>query len=51
MYWELKEKLNIEKGGNDSLSIEYEEEIQAIFHKFIDVLISNILGSSSNNTN
>ena len=35
-------KLKIEKGGNDSLSIEHKEEIQDIYHKSLD-LISKII--------
>ena len=38
-----------EKDGNDSLSIEREEEIQIIFHKFMDLLISSILSNNSIN--
>ena len=29
-YWELKKKLKMEKDGNDSLSMEHKEDIQAI---------------------
>ena len=39
-------KLKIEKDGNDSLSIEHKEEIY-IFHKSMDLLISNILNNNS----
>ena len=38
-YWVLKGKLKIEKGGNESLSIEHKDEIQVIFHKSMDWLI------------
>ena len=35
--------MKVEEGGNDSLSIEHKEEIHVIFHKSMDLLISNIL--------
>ena len=41
--------LKIEKDENDSLSHEYEKEIQFIFLKSMDRLISNILNNNSNN--
>ena len=47
MIWETEEdissknrKLKIEKNGNYSLSIEHKEDIQSIFHKFMDLPIS-----------
>ena len=36
-------KLKIEKGGNDSLSLEHKEEIKVIFCKSLDLLTSRIL--------
>ena len=46
LIWETEEyngsqrrKLKIEKGGNDSLSIEQKEETQVIFHKSLNLLI------------
>ena len=48
MIWEtedigsLRRKLMIEKGENDSLSIERKEEIQIFFYKLMDLLISSI---------
>ena len=41
-YWEEAE---IEKDGNNSLSIEHKEEI-LIFHKSMDLLISSILNNN-----
>ena len=38
-FLELKEEV---LDVNDSLSIEYKEEIKMIFHKFMDLIISNI---------
>ena len=35
----------MEKDGNDSLSIDYKEEIKVIFHKSTDLLISSTLNS------
>ena len=50
IYWGIKGKnLKIEKDENDSLSHEYEKEIQFIFLKSMDRLISNILNNNSNN--
>ena len=42
-------KLNIEKDGNDSLSIEHGDKIQAIFRKSIDLLISRKINNNNNN--
>jgi hypothetical protein len=36
----------MEKDGNDILSIEHKEEIQVIFHKYMDLLISSILNNN-----
>ena len=48
---ELKEDAeDRKKDGNDSLSIEHKEEIQVIFHKSIDLLISSILNSMAYGT-
>jgi len=44
-------KLNIEKDGNDSLSIEHGDKIQAIFRKSIDLLISRNINNNNNNNN
>jgi hypothetical protein len=41
-YWELKEEA---EDQNDSLSIEYKEEIH-IFHKIMVLLISSILNNN-----
>ena len=35
--------MNVEKTANDSLSIEFTEEIQVIFHKSANLLINSIL--------
>ena len=35
-------KLKIDKGGNYSLSVIHKENIQVIFHNFMDQLISSI---------
>ena len=43
--------MKIEKDGNDSLSIEHMEEIQVIFHKSLDPLISSIIDNINNNNN
>ena len=40
-------KLKIGKDGNDSLSIEHKDELQIIFHKFMDLLISSILNNDN----
>jgi len=40
--------LEIERDGNDSLSIEHREEIH-IFHKSMDMLIISILNNNNNN--
>ena len=39
------------KSGNNSLSIELKEEIQVVFRKFIDLLMSRILNDNNNNNN
>ena len=41
-YWELKEEAEDRKNGNECLIIEHKDEIQVIFHKFKDLLISSI---------
>jgi hypothetical protein len=38
----LRRKLKIRRDGNNSLSIKHKEEIQIIFHKSMDLLISSI---------
>ena len=48
-YWELKEELKIEKGGNDSLSHKHWEEIKVIFHKFMDLLKKQHNNNNNNN--
>ena len=57
MIWEtdedidsLRRKPKIEKDGNDSLPIEHKEEIQVIFHKSMDLLISSIINNNNNIT-
>jgi hypothetical protein len=40
-YWELKKEADDRKSGNYSLSHGHKEEIQAIFHKPMDLLIIN----------
>ena len=48
MMWESEEGVGkIEKGANDSLSVEYKEEIQVILHKSI-FLIIRILNNNNN---
>ena len=42
-YWDLKEEAEDRKDENDSLSHEHKEEIQVIFRKSMDLLISSIL--------
>ena len=42
-YWELKKKLKIEKDGNDSLPIEHKDEIKAILHESLGLIIRSIL--------
>ena len=49
-YWELKRKLKIDKHGDDSLSIKHMEEIQVIFLKSMDILISRILNNDKTMT-
>ena len=44
-------KLKIEENGNKSLSMEHKEEIQIIFHKPMDLLISSILNNIIININ
>ena len=46
-YWELKRKL-IEKSGNNSVSHKHKEEIQIIFHKSMELLISSIPNNNNN---
>ena len=46
-YWQLKEKLKIEKGGNDTLSHEHQEEIQVFFQKSMDLLTGSILNNNT----
>ena len=46
IYLVLKEEAKDRKDWNDSLSIEYMEEIQIIFHKSIALLISRIFNNN-----
>ena len=39
------------KFGNYFLSHEHKEEIQVIFHKYMDLLINSILNNNNNNNN
>ena len=52
MIWESEEdigrKLKIEKGGNDSLSVEHKEDIKYIFYKSKDLLRSSVLNYINN---
>ena len=41
--------MKIEKDGNDCLSFELKDEMQVIFHKSMDMLISNILNKNNSN--
>ena len=42
--WSERRKLGEDKGGHNSLSYEYKEEIQVIFHKYTSLdLISSAL--------
>ena len=50
-YRELKEEAEYLKDGNDSLPIEHKQEIQVIFHKSMNLLISSILNNNNNNNN
>ena len=50
-YLELKDKAGNRKRWKDSLSHEHKDEIQVIFHKSMDLLISSILLNNSNNNN
>jgi hypothetical protein len=47
IYCKLKRKLKIEKYGNDSLSMDHQEEIQVIFHNSKDLPISTILDNNN----
>ena len=50
-YWELKEKVEDKKWWKQQFIIEYREEIEVIFHKFMDVLTSSINSKDDNNNN
>ena len=47
-YWELKEEAENRKGGNDNLSHEHNEEMEDIFRKSMNLLISTIVNDNNN---
>ena len=47
-HWELRRKLKIEIGGNESLSHEHKEEIHILL-KSMDLLIRSTLHNNNNN--
>ena len=51
IYWDLKEEAEGGKRWKQQLSHEHKEEIQVIFHKSMDLLISNKLNNNNNNDN